>query len=144
MIIRTASTDDFPAIHAMFLEFAIFQKTPEKVTITPEQLIKDEAFFKCIVVTENEQIVGFTSYYFAYSSWTGKSLYLDDIYLTPATRGHNMGAKIMDKLESIAKANECTKMRWLVSKWNESAIGFYKKRGAVIHDTEYVCDYDVK
>lgn len=143
MNIRPATTNDFPAIHTMFLEFAEFQKTPEKVTITPEQLIKDEAFFKCIVVTENEVIVGFASYYFAYSSWTGKSLYLDDIYLSPATRGQHMGSKIMDKLETIAAANDCTKMRWLVSKWNESAIDFYKKRGAVIYDTEFTCEVDL-
>lgn len=143
MIIRTASTDDFPAIHALILEFAEFQKTPEKVTITPGQLIKDEDFFKCIVVVEGEAIIGFASYYFAYSSWTGKSLYLDDIYLKPNNRGNKLGLKIMDKLESIAKVHHCTKMRWLVSKWNEPAIGFYKKRGAVIYDTEYVCDFDV-
>jgi ribosomal protein S18 acetylase RimI-like enzyme len=143
MNIRPATVNDFPAIHALILEFAEFQKTPEKVTITPEQLIKEEAFFNCLVVTKEETIVGFASYYFAYSSWSGKSLYLDDIYLKPELRGQDLGNNIMDKLEAIAKENNCAKMRWLVSKWNESAIGFYKKRGATIYDTEYTCEVDL-
>jgi len=144
MEIRPANTADYPTIHALMLEFALFQKTPEKVTITVNQMIKDKDFFKSYVVTDKETIIGFASYYLSYNSWTGKSLYLDDIYLTPAARGMNIGNRIMDKLASIAKSNDCTKMRWLVSKWNESAIGFYKKRGAVIYDTEYVCDFDIK
>ncbi len=144
MEIRPANTADYPTIHALMLEFALFQKTPEKVTITVNQMIKDKDFFKSYVVTDKGTIIGFASYYLSYNSWTGKSLYLDDIYLTPAARGMNIGNRIMDKLASIAKSNDCTKMRWLVSKWNESAIGFYKKRGAVIYDTEYVCDFDIK
>ena len=144
MNIRLATTTDFPAIHTMILEFAEFQKTPEKVTITPEQLIEDKDFFNCLVVTKDEVLVGFASYYFAYSSWSGKSLYLDDIYLTPASRGKDIGSKIMDKLEAIAKDNHCAKMHWLVSKWNEPAIEFYKKRDAIIYDTEYSCDFDLK
>lgn len=144
MNIRTALPKDYPAIHALILEFAEFQKSPEKVTISVDQMNKDQDFFKSLVVTEEETIIGFASYYFSYSSWTGKSLYLDDIYLTNAARGKQIGSSIMDQLESIAKANDCTKMRWLVSKWNKSAIGFYKKRGAVVYDTEYVCDYNVK
>lgn len=49
IIIRKAVSADFPAVYALFREFAVFQRTPEKLPITLEQLIADEAYFQCFV-----------------------------------------------------------------------------------------------
>ena len=44
--------------------------------------------------------------------------------------------KVLDK----AKKEKCNRVRWQVSKWNSSAIEFYKKIGAIVDDTELNCD----
>ncbi len=138
--IEKASSEDLKDIHRMILDFATFQRTPEKVSITHEQMVKDKDVFKALIAKDNGNAIGFATYYFGYSSWSGKLLYLDDLYIEEAHRGTGTGHLFMDKLESIAKTEGCKKMRWLVSKWNEPAISFYKKRSASIDSTEYTCE----
>ena len=70
--IRQASRNDFPTILSLIKEFSIFQKTPEKVTITLEQMIKDENIFKCLVAeNDDKEIAGFAAFFFTYYSWSG-------------------------------------------------------------------------
>ncbi|MEO6548868.1 MAG: GNAT family N-acetyltransferase [Ferruginibacter sp.] len=139
-IIREAVTADFPAILTLIKEFAIFQKTPQKVTITLEEMENQQHLFKCFVAVVDEHIVGFASYYFAYYSWSGKALYLDDLYVKENYRKQKVGSLLLNAIIELAKKEYCRKMRWQVSKWNENAIGFYKQLGAYIDDTEINCD----
>ncbi|MEO8569646.1 MAG: GNAT family N-acetyltransferase, partial [Ginsengibacter sp.] len=72
--IRKANTNDFPAIFSLFKEFSHFQKTPEKVLITVDELIEDENFFECLVAeAEHKKVIGFATFFFAYYSWTGRA-----------------------------------------------------------------------
>jgi GNAT superfamily N-acetyltransferase len=103
-------------------------------------MMKDKACFKCIVATEQEKVIGFATYFFAYYSWTGKALYLDDLYIREEFRGCRAGTRLLDFVMEIAKQAECKKMRWQVSSWNKKAIGFYKKRGAHIDEVEINCE----
>jgi diamine N-acetyltransferase len=97
IIIRRAGVADFPAVYALFREFAVFQKTPEKLHITLDQLIADEKFFQCFVAELDggaagdraeggREIVGFATFFVAYYSWTGKAIYLDDLYVRESSR----------------------------------------------------------
>lgn len=139
--IRPATVLDFPAIFSLIQEFAIFQKTPEKVTITPAQMLEAKDLFQCLVaVTDTNEIVGFASFFFAYYSWSGKALYLDDLYVQAPFRGYNIGTQLLESLINHAKAAHCKKVRWQVSKWNTPGIEFYKKMGAAIDDVEINCD----
>lgn len=141
--IEIATVADLKEIHRMILDFATFQKTPEKVSITHEQMVEDKDVFKALIAKQDGKSIGFATYYFGYSSWSGKLLYLDDLYIEEDQRGAGIGHLFMEELESIARKEGCKKMRWLVSKWNELAIGFYKKRGASIDSTEYTCEISV-
>jgi len=141
--IKKAEIWDFEEIHRMILDFATFQKTPEKVSISVQEMLEDADIINALIIKEKDVSIGFATYYFGYSSWSGKHLYLDDIYIETAHRGNGLGHKIMDKLESIARSNNCKSMRWLVSNWNKSAIAFYKKRGASIDGTEFTCQLDL-
>lgn len=139
--IRKATENDLEAVHALILEFAVFIKTPEKVSVTVEQMIADKDHFNCIIAEDtNGNILGFATYFFAYYSWVGKSLYLDDLYVTRSSRGNGLGTQLLDAVFSIARENDCKKVRWQVSNWNENAISFYKKRGAEIDEVEINCD----
>ena len=138
--IRQRTEEDIPEIYRLIKEFALFQQTPEKVKITPEQMKEEKEFFHCFVAVDAARVVGFASYYFAYYSWSGKALYLDDLYVSTAFRGNGIGSRLMQSVIGLAKEEQCTKMRWQVSKWNKEAIDFYQKLGASIDDVEINCD----
>lgn len=136
---------DFPYILALINEFAIFQKTPEKVSITLAQMEKEKDVFRCFVAeTSDHRIVGFASFYFTYFSWSGKGLFLDDLYVTESYRKQNIGVQLLNAVIDLGKKELCKKLRWQVSGWNKNAIGFYKKMGVVIDDTEINCDLSLQ
>lgn len=103
-------------------------------------MVFDKDVFQALVVVHENQIIGFASYYFAYFSWTGKSIYLDDLYVKEVFRGQGIGSAIMQKVFDIGRKNNCKKVRWQVSNWNSKAIAFYKKMGAEINEVEVNCD----
>ena len=139
--IRPANEMDFPEIFSLITEFSVFQGTPEKVSITVEQMQENKELFNCLVAeTKDKHIIGFASFFFAYYSWSGKALYLDDLYVKETFRNQAIGKMLFDAVLLYAKKNHCNKMRWLVSKWNTNAIGFYKSIGANIDETELTCD----
>lgn len=139
--IRKATADDFAAIFFLIKEFSQFQQSAEKVTITLEQMRENEKMFQCLVATTAEgNIVGFASFFFAYYSWIGKALYLDDLYVTETFRKQGIGKMLLEQVITLAKNEHCKKLRWQVSGWNKNAIDFYKKMGASIDSTEINCD----
>jgi len=137
--IRKASENDFNAIFELLKEFAEFIKTPEKVTLTLEQMQKDKDYFNSLIATDNNNVIGFATYFFAYYSWTGKTLYIDDLFIIQQYRGKGIGTTLINSLINIAKQENCKKMRWQVSNWNKPAIEFYKRLGAEIDGVEQNC-----
>jgi len=142
IVIRRSTEADISAIFLLLKEFTTFQKTPEKLFVTEEQMKEDKDLFQCFVAedTTSNKIVGYACFSFIYYSWSGKALYLDDLYVKETYRGHNIGSMLMNSVIVLAKENNCKKMRWQVSKWNSTAQTFYKKLGAVIDDVEINCD----
>lgn len=131
---------DFPCLIDMFKEFAEFEKLPEKMINTVERMNKEKEYFHGFIIRNNKDIIGYVTYFFAYYTWTGKSLYMDDLYIRPVYRGQGLGTILINKVISFAKEQECNKLRWQVSNWNEPAIRFYKSLGADINDVEINCD----
>lgn len=139
--IRKADSKDFPAILSLINELAVFQNTPEKVTITLEQMQKGAPLFNCFIAeTADAEVVGFVSFFAAWYSWTGKAIYLDDLYVKSNFRNCKIGSSLLFTIIDFAKSEHCKKVRWQVSRWNTKAISFYKKAGAHIDDTEINCD----
>jgi len=143
--IRPAVEADFPAILNMIKALALFEKAPEKVTNTVEQMKEEQDFFRCLVATnEKAGIIAICLYFFAYYTWVGKSLYLDDLYVLETYRRQGIAAGLLSELFEIARNERCNRVRWQVLDWNENAINFYKKIGATL-DYEWInCDYDRK
>jgi GNAT superfamily N-acetyltransferase len=141
IIIRKAAEPDFEAILLLIKEFAIFQKTPDKVSITLDEMIENGSLFQCFVAeTADKNIVGFASFFFAYYSWSGKAIYLDDLYVIHSFRKQGIGKMLLQQIIELAKNSACKKVRWQVSKWNSNAIEFYQKMSAAIDETEINCD----
>ena len=142
--IRPAAENDYPAIVEMFKEFAHFEHLDERLTNTVERIKAEAEYFNCFVAINNEdEIVGYATYFFAYFTWTGKSLYMDDLYVKESCRGEGIGKLLINKVIEFAKTSRCHKLRWQVSDWNAPAIGFYKSLGAEIDNQERNCDLDL-
>ena len=116
------------------------EKAPEQVTNTADQLGTDlfeDHICDAIVAIENNNIIGFALYYISYSTWKGRCLYLEDFYVQEKHRKCGTGGMLFDKVVEIAKDQDVKRMDWQVLEWNELALGFYKKRNAIL-DSEWI------
>lgn len=141
--IRRATEQDFPAILAMIKELALYEKAPEKVTNTVEQMKREKDLFRSFIVEkEDGEPIAMALYFFAYYTWVGKSLYLDDIYVKEPYRKDGIGSALLRKVFEDARAEGCKRVRWQVLNWNEPAIQVYKRYNAEIDDEWLNCSFD--
>jgi len=141
IIIRDAIREDVPTMFELIKELALYEKAPEQVTNTVEQMYVDgfgnNPIFGTIVLEVESEIVGMALYYFRYSTWKGKRLYLEDLIVSETMRGRGLGEKLLESVIEKARQTACTGLMWQVLDWNEPAINFYKKFGAKF-DEEWV------
>lgn len=127
-------------------ELAAFEKAPTEVTNTVKQMEVDgfgpNPIFGFFVAENEGHIVGLSLYYWRYSTWKGKRLYLEDIIVTEAWRGKGIGKLLFDETMRHALNEDCTGMMWQVLNWNEPAIEFYKKYGATLDDEWTNCSLE--
>jgi GNAT superfamily N-acetyltransferase len=143
--LRPATEADFPEILGMIKELALFEKAPEKVTNSVEQMQAEKDLFRCIMAEdENGQILAMALYFFAYYTWVGKSMYLDDLYVKPQFRGSGIGTMLVKEIFRIAESEKCTRIRWQVLDWNTPAIELYKKMGMTLDEEWINCDWVLK
>ena len=141
--IRRANGEDFPAILALIRELADYERSPDAVTNTVEQMHREKEHFRCFVADSPEDgILRMALYFFAYFTWVGKSIYLEDIIVSREYRGLKIGSALMDRVMQEAKEEGCKRVRWQVLDWNETAIGFYRKCGAEISSDWLNCTFD--
>jgi predicted N-acetyltransferase YhbS len=140
--IRYATEEDFPAILSLIRELAAFEKAPEKVTNSVEQMKQEQELFRCLVAeTGTREIVGIALYFFAYFTWVGKSLYLDDLYIKKTFRKQKIGSALLKRIFEVANSEGCKRVRWQVLSWNQPALQLYTKSGASIDGEWLNCDF---
>lgn len=143
--IRKGEERDFDQIHNLFNEFSVFQKMPEKMTNTVDLMVQEKDFFNCFVAVnaKENRIIGYASYFYAYYTWIGKSMYIDDIFVMEQFRKQGIGKKLIEEVFGLARKENCKKVRWQVSNWNKNAISFYKSLGAIVDNIELNCDFHI-
>ena len=140
MTIREATRLDVKEILGLIQELADFEKAPNQVENTVEDLESDLFDSKCceaIVCEMDNEIVAFALYYTSYSTWKGKCIYLEDLYVQPSYRKHGIGQILFDRVVEVAKRSKHRRMDWQVLDWNAPAIAFYEKNNAVL-DSQWV------
>jgi GNAT superfamily N-acetyltransferase len=141
IIIREGKKEDLPQTLELIRELALYEKAPHEVTNTLQAMEADgfgaNPIFGFYVAERNHILVGLSLYYWRYSTWKGKRLYLEDIIVTEKERGSGIGKRLFDQTMQKALDENCTGMMWQVLDWNEPAINFYKKYGAKL-DGEWV------
>ncbi|GAB2478120.1 GNAT family N-acetyltransferase [Algoriphagus taiwanensis] len=151
--LRKGTIQDLPRVLELIKELALYEKAPEQVTNTVEMMEKDGfgpnpvyGLFVCEKEARGE-IIGIAIYYFRYSTWKGKRLYLEDIVVTESERGNGAGKMLFDRVMAQSLEEGCTGMMWQVLDWNEPAINFYKKYGAYLEAgwlNAHLQDYEIK
>ncbi len=129
--IRTGNPEDLPRLFELIKELAIYENGLHEVENTVE-MMEDDGFgehsvFGFLVAEQDKMILGASIYYYRYSTWKGKRLYLEDLIVTEESRGEGIGKLLLDATIEKARETGCTGLMWQVLDWNEPAIEFYKK-----------------
>ena len=137
--IRTARVEDVPIILQLIRDLATYERAPNEVTATEEQLV--EVLFgprpsaEVMLAFEEDTAVGFAVFFHNFSTWLGRpGLYLEDLFVKPEVRGKGYGRALLVHLAKIARERGCARMEWAVLDWNDPAIQFYHKLGAAPMD----------
>ena len=132
--LREAVAADVPAILRLIHGLAEYERAPDAVTATPEDLLRDgfgdRPLFHVVLAEWNGEAVGFAFYFFNYSTWQGRpGLYLEDLFVVPEFRGWGIGKALLVRLARIAAEKGCGRYQWQVLDWNEPSIKFYESMG---------------
>jgi GNAT superfamily N-acetyltransferase len=131
MIVRTGKKKDLPQALELIRELAEYERALSEVTNTVAMMEEDgfgkQPIFGFFVAEEMQQMVGLSLYYFRYSTWKGKRLYLEDIIVTKSHRGKGIGKQLFEATMQKALEENCTGMMWQVLDWNQPSIEFYKR-----------------
>src|SRR5437667_4299329 len=135
VIIRPASMADVPIILELIRALATYERAPDEVTATEEQLLDvlfgEKPVAEELLAFEGKSPVGFAIFFHNFSTWLGRpGLYLEDLFVKPEARGRGYGRALLVELAKIARDRSCGRMEWAVLDWNEPAIKFYHALGA--------------
>jgi GNAT superfamily N-acetyltransferase len=135
-LLREARPEDVPAIVGLIRELAAYERQPQDCHADPallrEHLFGSRRYCEAVMAEARGAPCGFALFFHNYSTWRSlPGLYLEDLYVQPAFRVRGIGRALLARLAEIAVSRGCGRMEWSVLKWNEPAIGFYRKLGAV-------------
>jgi len=134
--IVSAQPADVPVILSLIRELAEFERLLDQVTATEaaihESLFGSQPRAEVLVARVAGEVAGFALFFHNYSTFRGKpGLYLEDLFVRPRFRGTGCGQLLLRRLAALALQRGCARMEWAVLNWNQRAIDFYRKLGAV-------------
>jgi GNAT superfamily N-acetyltransferase len=139
--LRVGTKKDLPQVLELVRELAVYEKAPQEVAVTVAEMenwgFGEDKIFDFFVAEQNEKIVGIAVYYYKYSTWKGKCLFLEDIIVTEHLRGKGIGKILFEAVARVAKEKKVRRMEWQVLEWNTPAIKFYEKYDAHL-DPEWI------
>lgn len=136
MNIRKATPQDLSVILELIKELAIFEKEPDAVVITVDDLerygFSENPLFGCIVAEVNKEVIGMALYYYRFSTWKGKTIHLEDLIVRESKRGTGAGWALYKEIIQQGQRDGVRRIEWNVLDWNTHAIDFYEKSGAKV------------
>lgn len=138
IIIRKAESSDMKAVLGLIRELAHFEKCAEQVQVS-EKLLEHDGFgekpaFHCLLACRGQDVLGFCLSWYRYSTWRGRMLYIEDLYIREEFRRMGLGKSLLDTAIGIARDEGISFVHLQVLTWNEPAIRFYRKYNAVFDD----------
>lgn len=144
--IRKATKNDLPRVLELIVELAVFEKEPDAVKVTLEDLEKggfeDPKQFVCFIAECEGVVEGIALVYNRFSTWKGSVLHLEDLIVSQRKRGTGLGTALLDEVIKYGQSLGVRRVGWEVIDWNESAIKFYEKKGADVKRDWFVVQLD--
>lgn len=146
--VRDAEPSDCKLILQMIKELAVFEDEPEsRVNLTAEILQEDgfssDKWFYSLVaeveVNKEKLVIGYALFFRTYSTWDGRSMKIEDLYVKPEYRKLGVGRKLLQEVTARALEHKCIRVHWCILAENEPAIKFYEKLGGEIQHEWKVC-----
>lgn len=133
--IRQATADDVPHVFRFICELAEYEKLRHEVKTDEaalrEQLFGDPRGAEVLIGEVDGVPRGFALFFHSFSTFEGRrGLYLEDLYVEPASRGAGLGKALLVRLAKLALERNCARFEWSVLDWNEPALKFYRSVGA--------------
>lgn len=134
--IRQARPTDAQAIYDMIYELAVYEKAPQEVVTTPDEiqatLFGEGSKTEALICEIEGKIAGYAVFFTSYSTWLGRNgIYMEDLYISPDFRGKGAGKALLKQIAQCAVERKCGRLEWSVLDWNQPAIDFYLSIGAV-------------
>ena len=134
LTIRDARAGDEALVLQMVRDLATYEREPDAVKAT-EETIRASMFtpgaqvFAFIAELDGTP-VGLALWFLTFSTWTGRpSLFLEDLFVTEASRGQGVARALFKRLAREAKGRDCARIDWAVLDWNVEAMAFYERLG---------------
>uniref|UniRef100_A0A1B0CI92 Putative diamine acetyltransferase n=2 Tax=Lutzomyia longipalpis TaxID=7200 RepID=A0A1B0CI92_LUTLO len=148
IVVRKTERNDLPSIIEMIQELADYEEMPNGPQLKLDDLIRDGGFdspqnsvFHSFIAEEvttsskdhpmTRKPIGYAICFFSFSTWEGKSLFLEDIYIRPQYRQQKAGWKLFREVVKFARSTNCARLDLHVLEWNSPARNFYKKMGGI-------------
>jgi len=146
MNIRKGKPEDMKSVLELIQELAIFEKEPDAVLITEDDLVRDgfgeNPLFHVFVAEVEKEIVGIALYYYRYSTWKGKTIHLEDLIVKDKMRGSGLGFALYSEIMKQGKKDNVRRIDWNVLDWNTPAVKFYENSGAKVLEEWRVVQMD--
>ena len=132
--IRLATINDVVLLRTLIRELAEYENELDKVLTTEADLARDgfgpQPKFRVLLAYWDQEPAGYAVFFDFYSTWKGRQMFLEDLFVREAFRGRKVGKALLAAVARIAQGEGCHALRWEVLDWNQSAIEFYKSLGA--------------
>ena len=136
--IRSATMDDAALLRAMIRELASYERELESVTIREEDLVRDgfgeNPRFRALIAEWDGQPAGYAVFFGYFSTWVGRGLFLEDLFVRDAFRRRGIGTALLASVARVAVDENCYGIYWEVLHWNQKAIAMYQAIGAEFRD----------
>ena len=141
-VVRTTEETDIVAIAILIREFAEFEKLLAWCDVTEDDLhtaiFGEKSFVQSLVALSDGRYIGYALFYPTFKSFRGeRSIFLEDLYVTPDMRGNGLGFVMLREVAKYAKEQGCVRMDWQALKWNAPAVKFYENLGAEYNDENF-------
>ncbi|XP_070963122.1 diamine acetyltransferase 2b isoform X2 [Oncorhynchus clarkii lewisi] len=140
--VRAAVKEDCKDISRMIMELAVYENMPDQVKTSHEDLERDgfspNPFYECLIAEVPDEhktkdgytVVGYALYFYTYSTWKGRSVYVEDLYVMPDFREKGIGTGLMAKVAQVGVEKQCVRLQLSVLDWNKPSLDFYIAKGA--------------
>ena len=134
--IQAATKAHVPVILSFIKKLADYERLSHEVVATEdglrETLFGRRATAEVALGYYKSEPVGFVLFFHNYSTFLGRpGIYIEDLFVDEVFRRRGFGGALLRYVAGLADERQCGRLEWSVLDWNEPAINFYKKLGAV-------------